>query len=428
MPALEYPRLEETLHHERLDNGLDVFVLPKPGFTKTFAVLATRFGSADNRFRLADGREFAVPDGLAHFLEHKMFEEPDGDVFARFAANGASANAYTGFDQTVYLFSATRNVDRCLDILLDFVQSPYFTDANVEKEKGIIIQEIHMYRDNPDWRVYFGLLEALYHRHPVRIDIAGTPESVSSITKELLYECHRMFYHPSNMHLFVVGGVDPERTLETVRANQARKRFDPPAVFERVPADEPENAKEPMRQATLAVAMPKCYVGFKETDVALVGERAIRRDLAARIVLDALFSRSSPVYQDMYDEHLVFDSFGAQFTSGPGYAFSVIGGDTRDPGEMARRVTEAMERTAERGLDADVFERIRRKKIGAHLRLWNSPEAVAGEFVRFRHRGGDLFRVVELYESLTLEEANGWLRAHVHPSRRAVSVVRGDAS
>src|SRR5690606_34868387 len=246
-------------------------------------------------------REFAVPDGLAHFLEHKMFEEPDGDVFARFAANGASANAYTGFDQTVYLFSATRNVDRCLDILLDFVQSPYFTDANVEKEKGIIIQEIHMYRDNPDWRVYFGLLGALYHSHPVRIDIACTAGSVSSIASDLLYECHRMFYHPSNMHLFVVGGVDPERTLETVRANQARKRFDPPAVFERVPADEPENAKEPMRQATLAVAMPKCYVGFKETDVALVGERAIRRDLAARIVLDALFSRSSPVYQDMYD-------------------------------------------------------------------------------------------------------------------------------
>jgi len=428
MPALEYPRLEETLYHERLDNGLDVFVLPKPGFTKTFAVFATRFGSADNRFRLADGREFAVPDGLAHFLEHKMFEEPDGDVFARFAANGASANAYTGFDQTVYLFSATRNVDRCLDILLDFVQNPYFTDANVEKEKGIIIQEIHMYRDNPDWRVYFGLLEALYHRHPVRIDIAGTPESVSSITKELLYESHRMFYHPSNMHLFVVGGVDPVRTMETVRANQARKRFDPPPAFERVPADEPEDAKEPMRQATLPVAMPKCYVGFKEADGAPNGEQAIRRDLAARIVLDALFSRSSPVYQEMYDEHLVFDSFGAQFTSGPGYAFSVIGGDTRDPGEMVRRVTEAMERTAERGLDPDVFERIRRKKIGAHLRMWNSPEAVAGEFVRFRHRGGDLFRVVELYESLTPEEANGWLRAHANPTRRAVSVVRGDAS
>jgi len=428
MPAVEYPRLEETLHHERLENGLDVFVLPKPGFTKTFAVFATRFGSADNRFRRADGGEFAVPDGLAHFLEHKMFEEPDGDVFARFAANGASANAYTGFDQTVYLFSATRNVDQNLQILLDFVQRPYFTDANVEKEKGIIIQEIGMYRDNPDWRVYFGLLEALYHRHPVRIDIAGTPESVSSITKEILYECHRMFYHPSNMHLFVVGGVDPGRTLELVRANQAGKRFDPAPRFERVPADEPDDAKEPVRQATLSVAMPKCYVGYKEAGAPISGEQAIRRDLAARIMLDALFSRSSPVYQKMYDDHLVFDSFGAQFSSGPGYAFSLIGGDTRDPDEMVRRVTEALERTAERGLDPEVFERIRRKKIGAHLRLWNSPEAIAGEFVRFRHRGGDLFRVTEIYESLTLDEVNGWLRSHVHPSRRAVSIVQGDAS
>lgn len=427
MRKVEYARLEETLYHDRLDNGLEVFVLPKPGFTKTYATFATRFGSIDNRFRVDGGDVIAVPDGLAHFLEHKMFEEPEGDVFAVFAAQGASANAYTSFDRTVYLFSATRNVEQNLETLLDFVQRPHFTDANVEKEKGIIIQEIRMYRDNPDWRVYYGLLEALYQRHPVHIDIAGTPESVQSITKEVLFLCHRAFYHPSNMTLFVVGGVDPERTIGLVRANQARKRFDPPPRIERLREPEPESVREPLRETVLSVAMPKCYVGYKEPADETGGEAAVRRDLAMRVALDALFSPSSPVYQQMYDDGLIFDTFGAQFNSGPGYAFSLIGGDTRDPAAMAERVSRALERAAAQGLDEALFERIRRKRIGAHLRMWNSPEAIAGEFTHFRFRGGDLFRLVDLYESLTLEEVNERLRAHVNPSRRAVSIVRGDA-
>lgn len=428
MSIRSYPELQETLHYAKLDNGLEVFVLPKPGFTKTYATFTTRYGSVDNHFRAAGKEEVRVPDGIAHFLEHKMFEEPEGDIFATFASQGASANAFTSFDRTVYLFSATESVEANLDTLLNFVQNPYFTDENVEKEKGIIIQEINMYRDNPDWRVYFGLIEALYSKHPVHIDIAGTAASVSSITKEMLYECYHTFYHPSNMSLFVVGGVDGEKTIERVRVNQAAKKFAPAGPIERFFEPEPAEVRQARVESNLPVSLPKCLFGYKEDPGEGAGEGAIRRELAAKLMLDALLGSSSPLYQQLYDDNLISDSFGHEYNTGPGYAFSVIGGDTRDPDELVSRVTDALRAAAEKGLDANVFERTRRKKIGAYLRMLNSPEAIAGEFTRYRLRGGDLFRVVELYERLTLDEVNARLREHANPSRLAVSIVRGSES
>jgi predicted Zn-dependent peptidase len=428
MAVKPYPKLQETLYFEKLDNGLEVFILPKPGFTKTYATFTTRYGSIDNHFRPAGKEAVRVPDGIAHFLEHKMFEEPEGDIFSTFASQGASANAFTSFDRTVYLFSATGSVEKNVDTLLNFVQNPYFTDENVEKEKGIIIQEINMYRDNPDWRVYYGLIEALYSKHPVHIDIAGTAESVRSITKEMLYECYRTFYHPSNMSLFIVGGIDAEATMARVKANQAGKSFDPAGPVERLFEEEPAEVRQPRIEIKLPVSLPKCLFGYKEDPGASAGDAAIRRELATKLMLDALLGASSPLYQQLYEDNLISDGFGHEYNTGPGYAFSVVGGDTRDPDELVSRVTEAFRSASESGIDEDVFERARRKKIGAYLRMLNSPEAIAGEFTRYRLKGGDLFALVELYESLTLEEINTRLREHADPSRLAVSIVRGDAT
>lgn len=428
MAVKQYPKLQETLLHEKLDNGLEVFILPKPGFTKTYATFTTRYGSIDNHFRAAGKEEVRVPDGIAHFLEHKMFEEPEGDIFSTFASQGASANAFTSFDRTVYLFSATESVEANVNTLLNFVQNPYFTDENVEKEKGIIIQEINMYRDNPDWRVYYGLIETLYSKHPVHIDIAGTAESVRSITKDMLYECYRTFYHPSNMSLFIVGGVDAEAMLERVKANQAAKTFEPAGPIERFFEPEPAEVRQRKIEIDLPVSLPKCLFGYKEEPAAASGEAAIRRELATKLMLDALLGASSPLYQELYDDNLISDSFGHEYNTGPGYAFSVIGGDTKDPDELLRRVSDAFRAAAESGIAESVFERTRRKKIGAYLRMLNSPEAIAGEFTRYRLKGGDLFAVVDLYESLTLEEINARLREHADPSRLAVSVVRGSGA
>jgi predicted Zn-dependent peptidase len=426
METLAYPGVQETLYRELMPNGLEVVVLPKPGFSKTYATFSTKYGSVDNRFAVGSQEPISVPDGIAHFLEHKMFEEPTGDIFATFASQGASANAFTSFDRTVYLFSATEQIEANLETLIDFVQNPYFTDENVEKEKGIIEQEINMYRDNADWRVYFGLIDALYHKHPIHIDIAGTVESIRQIDKETLYRCYETFYHPSNMFLFVVGGVEPEAVMKLVRDNQARKAFEPQGAIERFFEPEPGTVKEPIKKTALPVSMPKCMIGFKESRGSNDPAEMLRTELTMKLMLDALLGSSSPIYHALYDDTLITDSFGHEFNSSEDYAFSVIGGETRDPDELLRRLREAIEAAQAKGLDQEAFERTKRKKIGGYLRMLNSPEAIASEFTRYRFRGADLFKLLPVYEEITLEEANARLRSHFDWSRMAVSIVAKD--
>ncbi|MBB3109457.1 putative Zn-dependent peptidase [Paenibacillus phyllosphaerae] len=426
MEVLSYPGVQETLYREVMPNGLEVVVLPKEGFSKTYATFSTRYGSIDNRFAVGDSEPISVPDGIAHFLEHKMFEEPTGDIFATFASQGASANAYTSFDRTVYLFSATEQIEANLETLINFVQSPYFTDENVEKEKGIIEQEINMYRDNADWRVYFGLIDALYQKHPIHIDIAGTAESIRQITKETLYSCYETFYHPSNMFLFIVGGVDAEKVLELVRNNQAKKDFSPQGEIKRFFDPEPEAVKTARKTAVLPVSLPKCLFGFKENRAPLAAEELLRSEIATKLMLDTLLGSSSPIYHALYDDNLISDSFGHEFNSSHDYAFSVIGGETRNPDELLARLRTAIEEARVNGISSGSFERTKRKKIGGYLRLLNSPEAIAGEFTRYRFRGADLFKLIPVYESITLEEVNERLRNHFNWDLMAVSIVSKD--
>jgi len=420
---IHYDNLQETLYYEVMDNGLRVYVLPKPGFQKTYATFATKYGSVDNHFKVEGEAEVRVPDGIAHFLEHKMFEEPEGDIFAKFASNGASANAFTSFDQTVYLFSATDHIHENLETLIDFVQNPYFTDQNVEKEKGIIGQEINMYQDNPDWRVYFGLIEAMYKVHPVHIDIAGTVESIGTITKEDLYTCYNAFYHPSNMLLFVVGGVDPEETMNLIRSNQARKTYEQQGAIERIFDPEPTEVAEKRRESRLAVSLPKCLFGFKEKETGLSGEEQLRRDLTTKLMMDLLFGASTELYQKLYEDDLISDSFGHEYNSSPEYAFSAVGGDTKDPDALLARIREEVDKLKASGFREDDFERARKKKMGGYLRMLNSPENIAHEFTRYQFRGADLFKVLPVYESITLEEVNRRLQEHVDWNQLAVSIV-----
>lgn len=423
MEAVTYDRLQETLYRETMDNGLQVYVLPKPGFQKIYATFSTKYGSIDNHFRVEGQEEVKVPDGIAHFLEHKMFEEPQGDIFASFASQGASANAFTSFDQTVYLFSATEKIKENLETLINFVQHPYFTDQNVEKEKGIIGQEIGMYRDNPDWRVYFGLIEAMYRTHPVHIDIAGTVESIGTITKETLYTCYNAFYHPSNMLLFIVGGVDPEEVFKLVRDNQAGKDYKPQGSIDRLFDKEQLDVNEKRRETKLPVSLPKCLFGFKETKLGFSGKELIRRDLTTKLALDLLLGSSTRLYQKLYDMDLISDSFSHEYNSSNGYAFSAIGGDTKDPERLLEVITEEIKQVTAAGFREEDFERARKKKIGGYLRMLNSPENIAHEFTRYRFRGGDLFEVLPIYESLTLEEVNARLREHIDWNQMAVSLV-----
>ncbi|MBO8170945.1 MAG: insulinase family protein [Bacillaceae bacterium] len=424
MEEIYYDQLKETLYRDRLDNGLSVYILPKPGFSKTYATFTTKYGSIDNHFRLSGQEDIQVPDGIAHFLEHKMFEKQEGDVFTRFSNQGASANAFTSFTRTSYLFSSTNQVYENLETLIDFVQDPYFTDESVEKEKGIIGQEIRMYQDNPDWRAYFGLIESLFVDHPVQIDIAGTIESIARIDKETLYQCYHTFYHPSNMLLFVVGPVDPGEVYQLVKQNQNQKQFEPPRSIERFYPDEPDRVKRERLDIELQVGQSKCLMGFKEKPAKISGQELLTRELATGLLLDMLVGPSSDLYRKLYEQGLIDDSFGFDYTAEEEFAFSVIGGDTPDPDKLIALVKEGFLEATEKGLDEEAFERSRKKRIGRFLRSLNSVEFIANQFTRYRFGDSDLFDIVPTLENLTLDEMNRRLKEHVDVGRFSASVVK----
>lgn len=406
MERIQFDQLQEELFHEKLPNGLNVYILPKKGFNKTYATFTTKYGSVDNTFVPLGKDEYVkVPDGIAHFLEHKLFEKEDGDVFQQFSRQGASANAFTSFTRTAYLFSSTSDVEKNLETLVDFVQSPYFSEKTVEKEKGIIGQEITMYDDNPDWRLYFGIIENLYKNHPVKIDIAGTVESISHIDKDWLYECYNTFYHPSNMLLFIVGPVDPEKIMDQVRQNQAKKDYKAMPEIKRKFEEEPSEAAEKKQVLEMNVQTSKCLVGIKALHVDQKGNEMLKYELSMNLLLDLLFGKSSENYDQLYNEGLVDDSFSYDYTQEQGFGFAMVGGDTNNPNELAERLeTMLMEAKHPNAYTSDQLERTKKKKIGAFLRAINSPEYIANQFTRYAFNDMNLFDVVPTLEKITLED------------------------
>ncbi|WP_096435348.1 EF-P 5-aminopentanol modification-associated protein YfmH [Alteribacter populi] len=408
-----FDQLKETLYHEKLNNGLDVYVLPKAGFNKTFATFTTKYGSIDNDFiPLGEKEAVKVPDGIAHFLEHKLFEDEEGDVFQLFSKQGASANAFTSFTRTAYLFSSTANVRDNLTTLMDFVQKPYFTEESVEKEKGIIGQEIKMYDDNPDWRGYFGLISNLYEYHPVKIDIAGTIESINEVTKDLLYTCYETFYHPNNMSLFIVGNVDAEEIMTLVRENQSSKEFPEPERVQRFFDAEPAEVAKAEQKIPMNVKTGKCLVGFKDRSPDRQGEDLLRHELAINILLEMVFGQSSKNYETLYQEGLIDDTFSFDYSGELGFGFSVIGGDTSEPERLAQRIKEMVDVFVKSDLDEAAVESIRKKKIGFFLRSLNSPEYIANQFTRYQFNEMNLFDVIPTLESLTMENLKEAMAEH----------------
>ncbi len=424
MQETRYERLQESVFHERLENGLQVYILPKQGYRQTYAGFTTRYGSIDSEFIEPEGQtRIRVPDGIAHFLEHKMFEEEHGDVFMNFAKTGAQANAFTTFDSTTYLFSCTKALDDNLEILLDFVQHPYFTDENVEKEKGIIGQEIKMYEDNPSWRVYFQLLKAFYGTYPAAIDIAGTLDSIAAITKEDLYNCYRTFYHPSNMVLVVVGDVRPESVIQVVRANQDKKSYKPQSPIQRFYPTLPEYPDQDMTESRLAIAQPRVLFGFKERRVDSDPDHRQQREAAMELWMDALFGRSSDLYQALIDEGLADQGFSTEYELTRLYGHSVFGGNSNKPRELIERVKGALQEFARAGVPEADFERSKRKAMGRFLSLLDSPQGIASVFTAQKLRDMDILASLDALTHLRLDDLNAVLRNHVDDTQFAASIV-----
>jgi len=418
------PRLGEDLFEARLVHGMPVFVLTRPGYDKKYASFATHYGSVDSRFRRPGGDWVTVPDGIAHFLEHQMFAQEYGDAFERFSEYGASANAFTSYTNTTYLFSCTDRFTDSLRLLLDFVQQPYFTDAGTNKERGIIQQEIRMYRDNPGWRLSEGLKAALFQRHPFRLDIAGTVESVEAITTDLLRMCWDTFYHPSNMVLSVVGDVDPAEVVDIAEAALAAHPRPGRSLIERATSDEPKDIAEKRNESAMAVARPMVALGFKETAGATDGEDLLVREMATEICLEALCGRSSPLYNRLYESGLIDPSFSAYYHGEKDFGLSVLTGEADDPDKFVDAWMAGVQDLVKQGIDPAVFDRQKRRMAGEFASSFNSPEALSYALNATYFTGSDLFSYGRLLDGLTLEHVNARLRQHLDPSRTGVSIVK----
>jgi predicted Zn-dependent peptidase len=425
MEKISFDQLQEELYHEKLSNGLNVYILPKKGFNKTFATFTTKYGSVDNTFVPLGKEEYVkVPDGIAHFLEHKLFEKEDGDVFQQFSRQGASANAFTSFTRTAYLFSSTSDVEKNLKTLIDFVQEPYFSEKTVEKEKGIIGQEITMYDDNADWRLYFGLIQNLYQNHPVKIDIAGTIESISHITKDWLYECYNTFYHPSNMLLFIVGPVDPDLFMNQIKENQAKKEYKDMPEIKRKFETEPPQAAQKKQVLEMNVQTSKCLLGIKALHIDQSGAELLKNELTMNVLLDLLFGKSSENYNQLYNEGLIDETFSFDYTQEQGFGFAMIGGDTGEPDKLAETLEKMLLKAkSERLFDEERLERAKRKKIGAFLRAINSPEYIANQFTRYAFNDMNLFDVVPTLEKITLNDVQSLASEVISEERFSVCQV-----
>ena len=416
MNALKHPLLGDTLYTDTHKTGLKIVVWPQPEASSVYAVFATKYGSVYNVLPTADGGIEEVPEGIAHYLEHKLFESEKGDAFRQFAETGANANAYTTFDRTAYLFPASENILPSLDILLEFVQDPYFTPETVQKEQGIIGQEIRMGEDQPNRRVLFNMLKGLFHTHPVRIDIAGTVESIAKITPELLYRCYYRYYNLHNMVLVVAGRITPEEVED------ACNRLLKPAeewVPDNYVIDEPATAAQEYVEDKMAVAAPLFYIGFKEPVVSHTPKTLA----GARMMIDLICGKSSPLYTRLLEEGLINDQFEAEYFGGPDYGIWLFGGESADPKRVKALIAEEIVRLQAEGVDAATFEAVRRGAYGHLVAGLDDPSDCAELILSHLVDGVEPLSELNALAEITVEEMNEQLKTRFDVSACTLSVV-----
>ena len=413
-----YSKISETLFTEKLANGLTVYLLPKPQFHKTFGLFTTNFGSLDVRFN-----EKTYPEGIAHFLEHKLFEKEDGDVMYKFGAMGAQTNAFTTFNRTAYLFSTAERIEENTELLLDFVQQPYFTAENVAKEQGIITQEIQMYQDDPDWRLFAGVLAAMYPDSPLADDIAGTPASINEITAEMLYENHAAFYQPGNMSLFLTGPFEAESMMALIKENQAAKEFSADKLPER--AAFTPSAAVALTEIKFDVVEPKLALGFRGEDVVTADSR-YRYQVAMQLFFAMIYGKTSSFYEKNYHSGMIDDSFNYEFENNGIFHFLIVSLDTENPQALAWLLQDTLKNYK---IGEDVSEShlalIKRQMLGAHYRSLNSLEFIANEFAAMPTDAEQtIFDLPEILEKLTITDITNFADGFIREMQMSEFIIR----
>lgn len=416
--------LGEEMQFAVHESGLRVYVFPKKGFSKYYAIYGTEYGSLNRTFTVpGENNEITVPDGIAHYLEHKMFEEEDGnDAFEKFAVTGASSNAYTSFDITAYLFSCTDRFYENLDILLEFVNHPHFTVENVAKEQGIIGQEIKMYDDDPEWCVFFNSLKAMFHNNPVKIDIAGTVESISHITPEILYKCYNTFYNPANMLLVLVGDIDMNEAMKYVDKHISADRN-----LGRVKCTEVSEPRERVKEyieQKLSVSQPMFRVAFKDNQPYMTGDALLKKEIETEIILEAVFGRSSDFYLDLYERGLIDSTFGTETDIEHEYGFSLIGGESSNPDKVYAEIKNVLDKCMADGIDSAAIDRAKKVLISRDISLFNNVENMGNTFIRQLKNNQNPLGYKKVVESVTYDDISRRLSNHFDTSNCVLSVVR----
>lgn len=424
---LQYRKNDKTgeeLYYTTHSSGLGIYIIPKKDYSKTYAIFGTRYGSVDSKFVVPGESELTeVPDGIAHYLEHKMFDQPDGsNVFDKFSKYGGNANAFTSFNITAYLFSATSNIEENIETLMDYVQSPYFTEESVQKEQGIIGQEIRMYDDSGSWKLFFNFLNCLYKEHPVKKEIAGTVESIGHITPEYLYKCYDTFYNLSNMSIVVVGNVDPVKISKVIE-NGVKKNEPFEEKIKKVYPTEPDEVAKQYAEQSLSVAMPLFMTGFKDTNNGFGGDELLKKSIETNIILKMLFGRSSKFYKSLYEKGLINNRFSLEYTMQPDYAYSSIDGESSDPKAVYEAVINEVEETRKNGLSKEDFERIKKVVWGEYIRSQNDVEDYAVTFLQMLFMDIDYFNFYDVYKTITFEDVQKRFEEHFVKEHSALSVI-----
>ena len=422
MQIIEDSRVKEKLYVEKLENGLTIMIIPKKGIQKKYVIWGTNYGSKDSKFIVpGETEETEVPKGVAHFLEHKMFEQESGiNSLDTLTALGVDANAYTTNDHTAYLFECTENFYPALDELMDYVQHPYFTDANVEKEKGIIGQEIMMYDDYPEWKVYLNAMEAMYHEHPVKLDITGTIETISHIDKEILYKCYNTFYNPSNMCMVICGDFVPEKILEEVEKRLLDTK--PCGEIKRIYEPEEKSIVKNKVEINMEVSIPIFVIGIKCEPVKQ--QEKVRNHIAIEILLNMIIGESSELYQELYKSGVILStpSFDYEFTDE--YAHILISGASRDPDLLYNKLIEKIQRLKKDKINKDDFKRIKKLIYGIYAKEFNDVQDIARMFLSDFMKGINSFDYLEEIDSVDLEYIEQVLNTNFKEEKMVYSVIK----
>lgn len=419
MQVIENLKVKEKVYIEKLENGLKVMIIPKKGMQKKYMIWGTHYGSNESSFIVPGECDVTnVPNGVAHFLEHKLFEQENGtnslDVLT---ALGVEANAYTTNDHTAYLFECTDNFYEAMDELMDYVQKPYFTDENVEKEKGIIGQEIMMYDDYPEWRVYLNAMQAMYHNNPVKIDIVGTIETISKIDKEILYKCYHTFYNPSNMTMVLCGDFEPQQILEEVK----KRLIDTKASGEikRIYPEEPEEIVQEKIEQKLEVSQPLYTIGIKDTN-----QCDVKKHIAMEILLNIIIGRSSNLYKELYNQGIIYSQPSLEYEFTNIYAHSLISGQSNEPEKVYQKFKEQVNQLKTEGINQEDFERMKKMIYGGYVKEYNDVADIARMFLADSFKGINSFDYLEEMKGITVEYLEQILKDVFQEEKMVISIIK----